>query len=44
MPWWAWALIVWGVVAPPVALLIGKMIKTADERRGYVLIRNEEDW
>lgn len=27
LPWWAWLLIVWGLLAPPIALAIGTSIR-----------------
>ncbi len=32
MPWWVWLLVLWLVLAVPVAVLLGRMLRASGER------------
>ncbi len=32
MPWWVWALVVWGALAPLLGVVLGRAIRTAEWR------------
>ena len=32
MPWWVWALVVWGVLALALGVVLGRAIRTAERR------------
>lgn len=44
MPWWMWALLLWGVLGTPLAVSGGKVVRAADRRelRGQVPARDDE--
>ena len=33
MPWWVWALLVWSVIAVPLGLVLGALLRAAEWRQ-----------
>lgn len=43
MPWWVWALVVWGVLALALGIVVGRAIRTAERRELGREPADEED-
>jgi flagellar biosynthesis/type III secretory pathway M-ring protein FliF/YscJ len=43
VPWWVWALVVWGVLALALGIVIGRAIRTAERRERAREHADEED-
>ncbi|SNS89963.1 hypothetical protein SAMN04488107_4230 [Geodermatophilus saharensis] len=43
MPWWGWALLAWGALALALGLVLGRVIRTAEQRERGRGRADEED-
>jgi flagellar biosynthesis/type III secretory pathway M-ring protein FliF/YscJ len=43
VPWWVWALVVWGVLALALGVVVGRAIRTAERRELGREDTDEED-